>query len=50
MIQIDNMELPIGGNLNAALVMLRQTDSAQIIWVDAICINQDSDEVGERNH
>ncbi|KAK7697571.1 hypothetical protein SLS64_013390 [Diaporthe eres] len=42
------MELPIGENLKDALVRLRKVDLARIIWIDAICINQD--DIKERNH
>ncbi|KAG6365473.1 hypothetical protein INS49_007084 [Diaporthe citri] len=42
------MELPIGENLKDALVKLREMDFARIIWIDAICINQD--DIKERNH
>ncbi|KAJ0116387.1 hypothetical protein J7T55_007367 [Diaporthe amygdali] len=45
---IGNYALPIGTNLRAALLKLRHTNSVRIIWVDAICINQD--DVNERNH
>lgn len=46
--EIGSQWLAIGENLNAALLMLRNSDSARTIWVDAICINQD--DVNERNH
>lgn len=45
---IGNSCLPISENLRAALLMLRDADLTRVIWVDAICINQD--DVKERNH
>lgn len=42
------MKLPIGENLKDASVRLRKVDLARIIWIDAICINQD--DIKKRNH
>ncbi|KAI9781999.1 MAG: hypothetical protein M1839_005592 [Geoglossum umbratile] len=43
-----NSSLKITENLEAALQVLRYQDRARMIWVDAICINQD--DVKERDH
>ncbi|KAK4239296.1 heterokaryon incompatibility protein-domain-containing protein [Achaetomium macrosporum] len=37
---IDDKQLMIGANLNAALRQLRSETSATTAWVDAVCINQ----------
>lgn len=48
-ISIDNYDLPITVNLHAALLRLRDCFFERIIWVDAICINQeDSKEQGRQ--
>lgn len=47
-LRIGNSNLPIGENLRAALLMLRDPYWHRSIWVDAVCINQD--DVKERNH
>ena len=38
----------IVGNLSLALKHLRRTDSSRMIWVDALCINQE--DIDERSH
>ncbi len=40
----------ISRNLYLALKALRHTGKARILWVDAICINQDKSKSDERNH
>ena len=35
---------PIRSNLHAALNQLRLPDRARVLWIDAICINQDDDD------
>jgi hypothetical protein len=40
-ISIDKHDLPITTNLHAALVSLRDRFLERVLWVDAICINQD---------
>jgi len=40
-------ELPLRANLSTALRHLRDTEDERILWIDAICINQD--DVEERN-
>lgn len=47
-IQVDDAELPLTENLHCALGRLRDRYVERILWIDAICINQD--DVGERNH
>ncbi|KAK4231435.1 heterokaryon incompatibility protein-domain-containing protein, partial [Podospora fimiseda] len=47
-ILINGQPLSITSNLEKALRQLRQTNSVRILWVDAICINQNS--IEERNH
>ncbi|KAF8853878.1 HET-domain-containing protein, partial [Acephala macrosclerotiorum] len=44
----DGFEMPIGTNLWEALYYLAPTCGARVLWIDAICINQESDV--ERNH
>jgi hypothetical protein len=39
-IVIDKMLFPVTANLEAALRRLRRPDEPRILWVDAICINQ----------
>lgn len=39
--------IKIGGNLSAALRRLRKTDKVRLLWIDAICINQE--DIDERN-
>ena len=41
-IQVDGLEFPITINLHAALSCLRDHSFPRIIWVDAICIDQDN--------
>ena len=40
--------LPVTSNLHAVLLELRHLDEPRIMWIDAICINQDNR--GEKNH
>ncbi|KAK5996951.1 Heterokaryon incompatibility 6-like protein [Cladobotryum mycophilum] len=47
-IAIDNYDLPITANLHAALSRLRHGLFERLIWVDAICINQE--DLKERGH
>lgn len=47
-IQVNNRTLMITTNLRTALLNIRQLDQPCILWVDAVCIDQDS--VMERNH
>lgn len=46
-ISVNNYLLLITANLNEALRHLRDTEKPRTLWVDAICINQDS--ITERN-
>lgn len=41
-ISIDERDLPVTGNLYEALLRLRHRYIERIIWVDAVCINQDN--------
>lgn len=41
-VRIKDRSLRIGWNLHAALLRLRQPDKSRRLWVDAICINQQS--------
>ncbi|KAL6803366.1 heterokaryon incompatibility domain-containing protein [Trichoderma sp. SZMC 28013] len=43
----DGVPFPVTKNLESALRHLRQTEDERILWVDAICINQDN--IPERN-
>jgi hypothetical protein len=46
---IDNCELRVRANLHAALSCLRDRFIECIVWIDAICINQeDNDEKGRQ--
>ncbi|KAH7633557.1 heterokaryon incompatibility protein-domain-containing protein [Sordaria sp. MPI-SDFR-AT-0083] len=47
-ISINGCDLPIRENLHAALLHLRDHSIERIIWIDAICINQD--DLKERGH
>jgi hypothetical protein len=42
-IYLSGKALPIASNLNTALHYLRYTDRPLIIWIDAICINQEDE-------
>jgi hypothetical protein len=42
-IYLSGKALPIASNLNTALHYLRYTDKTLIIWIDAICINQEDE-------
>ncbi|KAK4228914.1 heterokaryon incompatibility protein-domain-containing protein [Podospora fimiseda] len=46
-IQVNGNTLQIGKNLRCALLNLRLADRPRILWVDAICINQE--DLDERN-
>ncbi|KAM0806614.1 hypothetical protein AB5N19_06951 [Seiridium cardinale] len=41
-ITINGQECRIGPNLDTALRGIRRTNSSQVLWVDALCINQSS--------
>ena len=43
-------DLSISSNLYSALRALRYKKKSRVLWVDAICINQDKDQPNERNH
>jgi hypothetical protein len=45
---IDNQYLAVTLNLHAALLRLRDHDIPRIIWVDAVCINQEDEQ--EKEH
>jgi len=47
-IRINNKEFHIHANLLLALEAVRTADKEQLLWIDAICINQR--EIPERNH
>jgi hypothetical protein len=47
-ISIDEHDLPVTVNLHAALSRLRDHPFERIIWVDAICINQENPEEREQ--
>ncbi|KAF2187518.1 HET-domain-containing protein [Zopfia rhizophila CBS 207.26] len=47
-ISIDNHDLPVTANLHAALSRLRNHSFERIIWVDAVCIDQEN--LKERGH
>ncbi|KAF1990700.1 hypothetical protein K402DRAFT_315314, partial [Aulographum hederae CBS 113979] len=47
-INVDNGQLQVTKNLEAALLELRRTKEGRIPWIDALCINQ-ADNL-ERNH
>lgn len=40
-IEIDNAKLPVTSNLHNALLKFRHPDHGQVLWADAVCINQD---------
>lgn len=42
-IQLDDCTLPITRNLHEALLHLRDSTEAIVVWIDAICINQRDD-------
>ena len=46
-ISIGNLKLDITKNLYTALLRLRDHDCSRILWVDAVCINQENDEEKE---
>jgi hypothetical protein len=46
-ISIGNLKLDITQNLYTALLRLRDHDCSKILWVDAVCINQENDEEKE---
>ncbi|KAJ5640280.1 uncharacterized protein N7484_008142 [Penicillium longicatenatum] len=43
-IRLNGCEFPVTENLHAALSQLRDVNFERILWVDAICINQENDE------
>ncbi|WQF87500.1 Putative heterokaryon incompatibility [Colletotrichum destructivum] len=43
-VDLDGSPLPIGSNLNGALLRLRQNGVVAWLWVDAICIDQNNHE------
>ncbi|KAK4112968.1 HET-domain-containing protein, partial [Canariomyces notabilis] len=47
-ILVNDSEFEVGENLFQALRHLRLPDSARVLWIDAICINQS--DLRERNH
>lgn len=47
-ILVNNRECPVGANLYAALLHLRDRYMSRVMWVDAICINQE--DVTEKGH
>ncbi|KAH8672833.1 heterokaryon incompatibility protein-domain-containing protein [Tricladium varicosporioides] len=47
LIDIDSQDFPIGRNLYSALIHLRLEGEDRLLWIDAICINQD--DIQERN-
>jgi hypothetical protein len=47
-ILIDGHDLPVTANLHEALSRLRYRSTERIIWVDAICINQELEEEKEQ--
>ena len=47
-ISIDGHALPITQSLHAALLRLRDRSFERIIWVDAICINQENEQEKEQ--
>ncbi|PMD29414.1 HET-domain-containing protein [Hyaloscypha variabilis F] len=47
LIEIDGQDFQIGRNLYSALINLRFEDKDRLLWIDAICINQD--DIAERN-
>jgi hypothetical protein len=47
-IEISRQPFSVQKNLWQALIHLRSRDQKQILWIDAICINQD--DIQERNH
>ncbi|KAK3342341.1 heterokaryon incompatibility protein-domain-containing protein, partial [Neurospora tetraspora] len=47
-ISINGCDLPVGENLYAALLHLRDHSIERTIWIDAICINQEDEE--EKGH
>jgi hypothetical protein len=48
LIQVNNTSVEIRSNLHDCLIRLRDTEKCRMLWIDAICINQNDDE--ERSH
>ncbi len=46
-ILFDGQEVQVGGNLASVPAKLRSQTSRRVLWVDAVCINQE--DVEERN-
>lgn len=42
-IRVDGVEFPVTVNLHEALLRLRDPAIERIIWIDAVCIDQDDD-------
>jgi hypothetical protein len=42
-IMVNGQGVPVSANLHDALSSLRLPDSSRLLWVDALCINQDDD-------
>lgn len=47
-IWIDQREVNVTSNLHAALLQLRHPVFERVIWVDAVCINQDDADEKEK--
>ena len=43
-IQVNGSTVPVARNLHVALLHLRQETSEEVLWVDALCINQSDNE------
>lgn len=47
-VQCNGKEIGIASNLHQALLDLRDADRERVLWIDALCINQD--DISERGH